>query len=312
MEKNNKGVLILLIVLLIICSGLSVWGFTAKMLGSNQPKTPENINRQFKFNNKLYFYDMLTLIGTYDCINQSCNYAQGTIDDTKYSLNYYSEATEDYITLISKRYAFIVDEDKSIKLYDVVNGNEVNKFQAVKNYGVGINNNYYIVEDFNDKWGVMNFDSTAGLVINYKYDFIGLHDKLADNSKLLDSDLFVVKDVNGWKIVNSNDVDKSTYFTNQIYDYNDKYVITKNNIYYYIYNSNSGSLLSSSLFTYAKFAGKYIAVVDSSNDYYILNPSTLEAISQKYKVSSPNEVTLEETQNGISLSIGSSFKELIK
>ena len=312
MKKSNKGVLILIIVLLVIFTGLSAWGISAKLMGVNKPPEPENVNREFKFNNKLYFYDMLTLVGTYECKTSSCDYAKGTIDDSTYSLNYYSKASDSSTSLISKRYAFLTDGSENIILYDVVNSSVVNTFKAVKNYGIGIDNNYYILEDLNNKWGVMKIDSTAGLTIDYSYDFVGLHDELKEGTTLLNSDVFVVKNNEGWKLVSNTNVDKSAYFTNQIYDYNDKYVITKNGSYYYIYSIASANLLMSNLFSYTKFIGDYIAVIDSNNDYYLLNPETLMSVSQKYKITSPEEVTLEETTSGISLSIGGELKEVVK
>ena len=312
MKKNNKGALILIIILLLIFSALSIWGFVANLMGVNKPPEPENIAREFKFNNKLYFYDKLTLVGTYECKTNNCDYATGVIDDEDYSLNYYKDAKKSQITLISNRYAFLVDDGSDVILYDVVNSSVVNTFKAVKNYDIGINNNYYILEDLNNKWGVMKIDSTAGIVIDYKYEFIGLHDELAEGTTLLNSDVFVVKDEYGWKLVSNTDINKSSSFINQIYDYNDKYVVTKNSDYYYINSIDSGNLLMTNLFKYTKFIGDYIAVLNSNNEFYLLNPSNLEEVSQKYTINSVSEVTLEEGLNGISISIGGELKEVVK
>lgn len=312
MEKNKKKVFRLIIVLLVIFTTLSVWGVVGNIMGVNKPPEPENTFRQFKFNNKLYFYDILNLVGTYDCKTSRCDYALGTIDDKKYDINYHPDASEISTSFISKRYAFIVDEGEDIMLYDVINKSVVNRFKAVKNYGIGINDNYYILQNLEGKWGVMKIDSTAGLVIDYKYDFIGVHDELAEASTYLESDIFIVKDLNGWKLISNTEVDKSAYFINQIYDYNDKYVITKNGSYYYINAISSASLVSSQIYTYAKFVNKYIAVIDNNNEYYLFNPETLTPASQKYKITSVKEVTYEETLDGLVLLIGGEQKEIIK
>ena len=49
MEKKKKGVFVLIIILLIIFTGLSVWGFIGNLMGVNKPPEPENTRRQFKF-----------------------------------------------------------------------------------------------------------------------------------------------------------------------------------------------------------------------------------------------------------------------
>ena len=313
--KYLKGlilVFVLIIVLLVIFSGLTIWGYIGNLMGVNKPPEPENTNRQFKFNDKLYFYDELDLVGTYECKTINCDYAKGTIDDSNYSINYYSNAKETPIKFISRRYAFLVDDGSDILLYDILNKSIINKFKAVKNYELGITDNYYIVQDMNNKWGVLKLDSTAGLVINYKYEFIGIHNELKDGTTHLNGEIFVVKDVNGWKLVSDTDVDKSTYYINQIYDYNNDYVITKKDNYYYVNSIRSGDLLMSNLFSYTKFIGRFIAVIDSSNDYYLLDPERLQAASQKYKVNTADEVTLEETPEGITITVGGEYKEIVK
>ena len=311
-NKKNKGVLILIIILLIVFSSLAIWGGVANYLGVNKPKDPENVNREFKFNNKLYFYDMLNLIGTYDCKSNNCDYVDSFVDDVDYSLKHYKNEKQDKISLISKRFAFIIDDSKEILLYDVVNSSIINKYKAVKNYGIGIKDNYYIVKDLNNKWGVIKLDSSSNLVIDYKYEFIGLHSEIDEETKLINNEIFVVKDVNGWKLIDKNDNSKSTYFINSIYDYNDKFVITNNGNYYYINNADSGTLISSNLFLSANFINNYIAVLNSSKEFYILNPITLQEVSARYPVSSIEDVNLEETENGISITVNNIFKEIVK
>lgn len=312
MNKNNKGTLILIIVLLVIFSGLSVWGYIANSMGVNKPPEPENINREFKFNNKLYFYDKLALIGTYDCKSQNCDYAQATIDDVDYSLNYYKEAKESKISMINNKYAFIIDDSKEIILYDIPNKSIVNKFKAVKDYEIGIKDNYYIVKNTDNKWGVIKLESNLELIVDYKYEFIGLNKNIDSESKKVDNSIFAIKDSNGWKLISNTNLDKSAYSLNQIYDYNDKYIITSNNNYYYVNNVSSGSPISSNIYSYANFIGNYIAVINNTKEFYIFNPDTLQVISQKYPVTSINDVKLEESLSGISISIKDEYKEMVK
>ena len=245
----------------------------------NNTNPSQSINREFKYDNKLHFYDMFTLIGVYECQSSLCDYAKGTIDDANYNFNYYKKATETQISLIAKKYAFITDGNNEIILYDVKTGTTINKYSAVKNYQIGIDGNYYIVKDLNDKWGVIKLGDTVDVILDYKYNFIGVHNKIKDGSNSLDSDLFVVYDSNGWKLVSNSSEDKSSNFMNSIYDYNDKYVITLNNLKYYISNINTGNAIMLTSFSYAEFIDNYIAVVDNYSNYYLINPETLQAIT---------------------------------
>jgi len=312
MEKNNKGVLVLIIILLLIFSTLSIWGFMANLNGvAPQPK-PEPINREFKYDNKLHFYDMLTLIGTYECKTSLCDYATSTVDDANYSLNYYKNATDSQTSLIAKKYAFLTDGSEEIILYDIKNGATINTFKAIKNYQIGIDGNYYIVKDLNNKWGVMKLDTVADIAIDYKYDFIGLHNEIEEGKTLLNNEVFVVNDSNGWKLISNTDEDKTTYFANPIYDYNDKYVITVNRFNYYINGISNGNLLMENPFAYVGFVGDYVEVIDNDSDYYLLNPETQKVLSQKYKVTNFQDAKAEKTTDGISLYIRGELKEIVK
>ena len=311
MKKNKNITLILLILLLLISSFLAIWGYLQNQKGVNKQVKLENVNKEFKFNNKLYFYNESNLLGTYDCKTEKCDYATGVLDDKTYALNYYDKAKEEKIKMILNKYAFISDDDK-VLLYDIVNKRVINTFKAVKNYEIGIDNNYYILKDMNDKWGVMKIAETPELIIDYKYDFIGLHNELNEGNTLLKSDIFVIKNVNGWKLIDNKGLDKSSYITNQIHDYSDKYIITKVGNYYYINNRESGNLLMSNAYSYARFINKYIALVDTDNVFYIMNPENLASVSQKYKVTLIDEVGLADTSDGIAVSIGGILKEMIR
>lgn len=307
MEKSNRGVLVLIILLLIIFSTLSIWGYIANKNGVGQK---ENVNREFKYNGKLYFYNMLELVGTYKCKTNDCDYATGTIDDLEYAINYYNTVSDLKTSLIAKKYALLVDGSNEVLLYDIVNSNIVNKYKEVKNYGIGIDGNYYILKDQNDKWGVIKLDDEVKTVIDFKYDYIGLHNDIKLGTKKLDGSIFVVKDNNYWRLISNEGIEKSTLFTNEIFDYNERYVITKNNSNYNVNYAISGVMVNT--YNYARLIDKYMAIVDNNNDYYLINPESNVIISNKYKISSTNEVKLEKGENGISININGVLKETVK
>ena len=128
---------------------------------------------------------------------------------------------------------------------------------------------------------------------------------------MIKSDIFVVRDVSGWKLINNRGVDLTSYFLSDIYDYNENYIITKSNSTYYL-NNYFGSPLTSEQFIGMNFVEKYVGVLTSSNEYYIFDPQTNNEVSKRYNVSSINDVTYNLTiNNSIELLINGEYKEEI-
>ena len=311
--KNKKSVLITNIILLVIFVPCAIVG----TLNRTSSGGSSNKNRDFFYKGKLYFYDYENLLGTYSCLNNLCDYANETIDDGEYALNYYDDNKIDQIEMINKQYAFIIDSDSNsigtsipIKLYDIESNKVISTIKAVKNYTVGIENNLFIVKNDSDKWGVLSINDVISVVIPYEYKYIGLHKNTANNIDKLESDIFVVYDDNGWKLVSNLNVDITGYFTNPIYDYNASYVITKNNDSYYL-NNLDGTPVISYGYKDIKFMGEYVGVLSLSNEFYIVNPTTTEDISNRYPVNSMDEVNYSITETGLELNINGNVVETI-
>lgn len=311
--KNKKSVLITNIVLLIIFVPCAIVG----IINHNNTGDTKNNNRDFYYKGKLYFYDYENLLGTYSCLNNLCDYANETIDDNEYALNYYNDNKVDQIEMINNKYAFIIDSDSNsigssipIKLYDIESNKVISTIKAVKNYSIGIENNLFIIKNDSNKWGVLSVNDVISLVIPYEYDFIGLHKNTANNTNELESDIFVVYDQNGWKLISNINVDLTSYFSNPIYDYNATYVITKNNDLYYL-NNYEGTPVISYGYKDIKFMGEYVGVLSSSNEFYIVNPTTTEDISSRYPVNSMDEVNYSITESGLELSVNGNVVETI-
>src|SRR5574344_1095081 len=272
--KSKKSVLILIIVLMVIVIPSAIWG-TFNHFASTNVASDTNVNKSFSYNGKLYFYNNNTLLGTYTCKYSNCNYATGTIDDTNYNLKYH-KVTPSKIEMINNKYAFLTDNDSasdSVILYDITGNRVAGTFAAVKNYGVGIENNDFILKNSEGLWGVIGLGDTTSLVIPYSYNYIGLHDIEANNSTSLEADIFAVKDTIGWKLISNQNVDLTKYYNYPIYDYNAKYVALKNSDLYYLYDY-SNNLIVSFGYKDIKFIGEYVGVINSTNQFYLLNPST--------------------------------------
>jgi len=308
MKNKNRGTLILIIIFLSIFSILGIWGAVANFMGVNKEEIEIlNTNHEFKFNGKLYFYDGDNEIGTYTCKTSDCDYATLTIDDKDYSLNSYD--TENLkTTLIDNKYAFI--DDGGIILYDVTKQRKISDYKAIKNYEIPLANNLYILQDVDGLWGVVKLGNVAATVINYEYDFIGCNKTLNENNEL-SVDLFAVKDTNGWKIINNNNIIQGKYYLNEIYDYNESYVITKSKDNFYYLNSIDGDQLFSYDFIKLDFISKYVEVINSSNQYYIVDPNTLQEVSRRYNIVSSDDVSSNVTLNGIEITINGILRETV-
>lgn len=313
--RNKKSVLIMNIVLLVIFVPLACIGTIThfKNGGTTSKKGGSNPNKEFFYDGKLYFYDFNNLLGTYDCTNDLCNFAYSANDDKDYDLNYLKSEDEMQVKLANNKFAFIMDVPQSsvtsgydnvdVNVYDVTNERVLTTLKGVKNYGVGIDNDYYIVKNEDGLWGVIQASETIKTVIPYNYKYIGLHKTLANNSNKLESEVFVVLDDNGWKLINNLNVDISKQFTQPIYDYNANYVITKNNDNYYL-NNLEGELVVSFGYKAIEFIGQYIGVLSSSNEFYVIDPISMQDISTRHTVNSIDEVTWNITESGTEIIIG--------
>ena len=308
---KNKAVLWVIVVLLIVCSAMSGYGYFVHVDRIKNPP-PENPNKEFKLNNKLWFYDKnKELIGIYTCKNEYCGYAKSYIDDSIYGINYYKGKTDTEISLINNRYAFINDTAKKngndIVLYDVTNQKVVKTLTAVKNYGIGIANQLMIVRDENNKWGIMKMSNNAGMVIDCKYNFIGIKEAYDEETELLSSKAFIVNDENGWKIISDSDTDISKYFINQIYDYVDGYVITTNRGYYYL-NSMSGESINNEANKGMEFVSHYVKILAPSKAVYLMDLNTMQKVTEDFYVNSVDSVETGETLNGVEVYVGGELK----
>lgn len=304
--RQTKITLFIIIILLLITSSFSVYGYILNSSGINKPKK-ENLSQEFYFDGKLYFYDVFKLLGNYTCKTSECNYAKSTFDDGSYSLNYY--LSSEPLKMINKKYAFISDGDNNTFIYDIENEKVLETIDGYKYYGLDLEDNYYLVKN-NGLWGVKQIGDNFIQPIDYKYTYIGVVNKLNDDKTMLKSDIFVVKDINGWKLITNRDIELSSYFLSEIYDYNNYYVITKSNSIFYL-NNYSGTPLTSTSYYAMDFIGKYIGVLNEGNEYYLLNPATGDEVSKRYKVSKKSDVTYNETLNSIELYINGDFAEEI-
>ncbi len=272
--RNKKIPMIVYSVLLVILLPLTALSIYYHKEGYGIGKVRDrNVNKLFKFEGKLYFYDENILVGTYTCQSSNCDYAYETIDDTNYKLDYYNDNSIDRLSgLINHRYAFITDNEETI-LYDALEGSTVGTFKGVKNYTKGLENERYIVMNNDSLWGVIDLNgSFPNLIVPYQYAYLGLKNILDDKTNKLDSNYYVAYDGNNWKIINDSNAVMSHDYTESIKSYDENTIITLENNTYKIYDYNARRIIEID-YKYANYLGSYILLVDFANKVYLYNKS---------------------------------------
>ena len=310
MNKYKKGALVISIILLVITLPLTVIG----IIYNKEINNVDNPSKLFHYNNKLYFYnEMGDLIGNYECNFKNCSYAKQTIDDEDYSINYYKSDISD-TKLISNRYAFIADYKDNvslINLYDIKDNKSVAMYKSVKNYGVGINNNYYIVAGVTGKYGVIEIsNSEVKTILPFTYDFIGLQNDVDLETNKISSDTFIVKKDNTWFLTDVNEAIFTEKMLNPIVAFDTKTFITKNDNYN-LYNYNGTFRLNGS-YKYLNYISKYIEVKDINNNYYILDGNTLSIVSNTFTTNDESVIeTTVNSDNKLEIKIDNEVKQTI-
>lgn len=232
--KENKGVLVTIIVLLIIFFPLTILGFI-----ENQ-KIENNSEHKLYYKGYLWFYDNDELIGKYQCNNLDCNLASVTITDESYNKKFYRGDLEDAILPINNKYAFIKD-GTDIILYDIKTKGNLAKYKSVNNYNTKIVGDAFILEQENGKFGVLKFINGLESVIPFTYDFIGLANNLTADNELI-ANYFLVKQDNFWFLIDNKNNIISKKYQEEIIDYRifDEYmaIITEQKIDIYELEDN--------------------------------------------------------------------------
>ncbi len=317
-EKRKNSILVIIVVLLLIMIPFTIFSiilnfshilnsFNNQPVVEKKPETNEEVVEVERYKNgKLYFYDNNdNLLGEYTCQKNPCSYAVSTIDDSAYSIEYLS--TEEVETnVILDRFVFINDNN-IINLYDIVSHQVLQTFKAIKNYNNMIDENYMIVENNDNKWGIIKLSETIETICDFNYDFIGLKD-LIGNNNLIDTSNFIIKNGELWGIIDNQGDLISNFLAGEITTYNDILISVKNNNIYYLYDYNGKRVVDENGFNYASFTDKYVNIIDKNNNLYIYDYVNDNKLSANMKIEGTDyrnsfESVLNVTTNSIDVTI---------
>lgn len=289
--KNNKMVLPVIIILLIIFLPLTVIGSYKSL---SKGTSLENPSKEHKYNNKLFYYDSEgKLLGTYECTSSDCDDAQTEIDD---EINdFYKEGDKNDIGVFNTDNVFIKDNDK-IYLYSLGTKIKLLTLNMLKNYNSDIEGNYLIVKNEENLYGL--FDLNVGnFKIKPSYDYMALANKT--DGEVIKSDKIIVEKLNGYYLIDKDDNSLTSTFGVPIYDYNDNLIISKNNDIYSFYTYNGDNILSDLSINNYEYFNDYIIILTSSSNEIIIYNSKSSTIEKRYTPIETDSLSYEINDNQI-------------
>lgn len=270
MSKKQRVITIIgILIVLIIIVSLVVYNVFIKDDSSESNKEDDVIIEMSNYkyeNGYLIFLDNHSgELGRYKCSSDEngCYLAYSSLEEEIIGVdNVYEDDTDVLFNVpYFENYAFVYDNDE-VYLYDMTNELIKEEYSSVKSvYYKGYLSSYVIVEDLDNKSGVILFDGGYELVVAHEYDYI--------SSSNYSKSKFAFYNDEEYGIIDS--IDSSVVkLSNKAYGYNDYYVAvgTMDNSKLY---SMDGS--DTSINNYVKFDNEYIFVIDGSLFIYNKNLS---------------------------------------
>lgn len=301
----DKKTLIVIIVLLVIFVPLAVMG-TYQHITKEEQEIAENVNHEFIFNNRVYFYVDDNLVGTYECSN--CATVEPIVDDENYHTNYYKYGTLDFDEILSPSLAMFKEGDKII-VYNIVLNMKLNVlYDAIKTYGVKNSNNLILAQN-GSSWQALTLNET-GLVtaISGTYDYIGIPSHIIDD--VLDSSKVIVKSGNNWQIIDVNNNESIVLSNQEIVDFNDNYYVVYSDAYR-IYNaSNNMEVLDNVVKKHVAMIGDYILIVTDTNNLLVYENNNLNTF-ETYTLPAFEDIYFTITDNNLNVILDGNLQESI-
>ena len=300
---KDKKTLITIIVLLVIFLPIGLFGTIKSFSTTKSDVKDDNPNKEFKYNNKLYFYYNDKLLSTYEC--SSCTLASSSIDDINYHTNYYKSENNELASVINEYYGLFKENDNII-LYNLVNSKKIDAYKSIKNYNIDATSKFAITEKSNGM-GVIFFDLSSSPIPN-EYEYISLPAHIIDNK--LDTSKFIVKKDNMWSVISANKKVDVAPVLDEIVDFNDNYYITFANNTYHIYDRNNIEYLENLPKTNVYGVGKYIFVLN--NNQLFIYENCLNPVVKIMELPSYNSLYFYQNNNKIDIMIDENLHETLE
>ena len=300
---KDKKTLITIIVLLVIFLPIGLFGTIKSFSTTKSDVKDDNPNKEFKYNNKLYFYYNDKLLSTYEC--STCTLASSSIDDINYHTNYYKSDDKELASVLNEYYGLFKENDNII-LYNLVNNKKIDSYKSIKNYNIEATSKFAITEKSSGK-GVIFFDLSNSPIPNV-YEYITLPSHIIDNK--LDTSKFIVKKDNMWSVISANKKVDVAPIIDEIVDFNDSYYITFANNTYHIYDRNNIEYLENLPKTNVHGVGKYIFVLN--NNQLFIYENCLSPVIKIMELPNYNSIYFYQNNNKIDIMIDENLHETLE
>ena len=298
---KDKKTLIVIIILLIFSIFCAVKG---RNLKNNGYILDDNVNKDFIYKNAVYFYKNNKLISKYVC-KGSCQEATSELDSDQYSVNIYSLGKKENLKNLNNDYALFKEDDK-IKLYNYKFNKTLVEYDEINNYNVKHNNPILIVKK-DDKYGVLSLKNMT-LILPIEYDYIAIPNKVVDD--ILDTSKFIVNDSGSWYIMDKDKKYNAIPFADPIIDFNDKYIITKDDLGVHIYDYNKNSYLDSIDKKAVYCIGKYVIIISNMNNMYVYDDLENNFLTS-LRFTDYQQIDFKLVENRIEIYIDGNFDQVI-
>lgn len=288
---KDKKTLITIIVLLVIFLPCSIIG-TVKHFDMKKGKiVDDNINKEFIYNNKLYFYDNDKLLSTYAC--NACKKASNKYSDIK-NTNYYKFGIKEIEPVLTNMFGIFEENGKTL-LYNLTGGNVLDSYDEVINYGIS-STSKFLINKKDNKWGILFLDFSNNTITN-EYDYIALPAHL--NNNVLDSSKFIVSKNNLWYILKEDGTLFKEATSKEIVDFNEEYYITYDGSYHIMdYNNVEYLQFLSKKGVYA--VGKYI-FIESNNNLLLVYEKCDDSLRQQVVLPDHESIYFNVIDNAIEI-----------
>ncbi len=261
------GLILLLVILVIVALVILLGG---KKKPASEPTPEETVVEQAPVIVSNYYYKDGVLhfvnedeeeIGEYECQNQDeslCFVAQNKHRDNfdvPHLVKEDGSAIVRVLPIYEDNYVFVFDNksasDRNIILYSMSDKSNMATYLDVKGY----NDDYVIVADSSNKYGLIQFKDGVQELIKPQYSYLGMIDGESN---------LVAKSAKGYLLINtSNKIQSKAISGNSdVKFYNDYLIVTATGSDYALYNYN-GELLSKGN-TFVTVKGKFAALVNDS------------------------------------------------
>ena len=221
---------------------------------------------------KLYFLkDDESELGSYECTNKDDKLCYVDTNSNQDNFNIArleasdGSAKNQRLPIYEDNYVFVFDnKDESsteVILYSIKENKEVARYLDVKAYS----DNYVIVKDSNEQYGLIQINNGVTEVIKPQYTYLGMIDGESN---------LIAKSKKGYAVISKKNKVLSSYYDSklEIKNYNDNYVVTLTGDDYSVYDYK-GNVIDTG-YEFITVVDKYVVLIDSKKLYIKDNEGT--------------------------------------